>query len=62
VTGAPVLAARARKARRRGPCVLCPAPVITGQPIGLLPAGWAHTDCIVRANRAALPPEIGEPA
>ena len=42
-----VLALRTRKARRNGPCRLCPAPVLTGQRIGLIEAGWAHVECIV---------------
>lgn len=45
-----LLAARTRKARRRGGCTLCPGPVITGQRIGLIPGGWAHVACIVRRN------------
>jgi hypothetical protein len=47
-----VLALRTRKARHHGTCCLCPAPVITGQRIGLLLlAGWAHVPCIVTAQR-----------
>ena len=41
-------ATRVRKARRSGWCPLCPRPIITGQKVGLIPAGWAHlSPCIV---------------
>lgn len=46
----PLLATRARKARRDSRCALCPAPVRTGQREGLIPAGWAHIACILNAN------------
>jgi hypothetical protein len=45
-----MLATRTLKARRRGSCALCPAPVITGQRIGLIVRGWAHVACIIAAN------------
>lgn len=48
----PVLASRTRKARRSGTCALCHGLVLVGQLIGLIPAGWAHTDCINQANQA----------
>jgi hypothetical protein len=51
--GRALLAARrVRKARRAGSCVLCGAPIIVGQNVGLLPAGWAHlSPCIVRRRQ-----------
>jgi len=53
--GTAALATRARKARHRSACALCPVPVITGQRIGYLPAaGWAHVQCIIAANRQEL--------
>jgi hypothetical protein len=41
------LATRARKARNNGSCVQCPSPVIRGQRIGKIHAGWAHIRCII---------------
>jgi hypothetical protein len=51
--GHSILTARhVRKARRAGSCVLCGAPIIVGQNVGLLPAGWAHlSPCIVRRRQ-----------
>jgi hypothetical protein len=46
-----MLASRVRKARRNGACALCPKPVMIGQHVGLIAAGWAHNGCIVEANR-----------
>jgi hypothetical protein len=41
-------ASRVRKARRGGWCPLCPRPIVVGQRVGLIPAGWAHlSPCIV---------------
>lgn len=48
-----LLAGRTRKARRNGTCTLCPAAVIIGQRIGLIPAGWAHVTCIIESRLAA---------
>jgi hypothetical protein len=45
-------ASRVRKARRDSTCPLCGGPIITGQQIGLIPAGWAHlSPCIVRRRK-----------
>ena len=50
-----ILVSRTRKARRAGFCVLCPAPVITGQRVGKLPQGWAHVSCAAALIMAANP-------
>jgi hypothetical protein len=59
----PSLARRVRKARRRSTCPLCRGPVLVGQQIGLIPAGWAHVSpCIVERNRiiaGQLPGDLG---
>ncbi len=45
-------ASQVRKARGTGRCVLCHGPVKIGQQIGrLAPTRWAHTSCIIAANR-----------
>jgi hypothetical protein len=51
----PLLTARrVRKARRGGSCVLCGAPIVIGQNVGLIPAGWAHlSPCIVDRRQLA---------
>jgi hypothetical protein len=45
-------ASQVRKARGNSRCVLCHAAIRTGQQIGkLAPGRWAHTSCIIQANR-----------
>lgn len=45
------LATHARKARHNGRCILCGGPVICGQRIGKIHAGWAHILCIIAPLR-----------
>jgi hypothetical protein len=45
-------ARRIRKARRGGSCVLCEKPIVKGQNVGLIAAGWAHhSPCIVQRRQ-----------
>ncbi len=56
MTHRPVLtASRVRKARRNGRCPLCGKPVIIGQRVGLIAAGWAHLQpCIVDRRQLTI--------
>jgi hypothetical protein len=47
----PLTASRVRKARRGGSCPLCGAPVVIGQNVGLVAAGWAHLPCVVQRRQ-----------
>jgi hypothetical protein len=53
-------ASRVRKARRNGSCVLCPKPIVIGQRVGLIAAGWAHlSPCIVDRRQLMTGPAPG---
>jgi len=50
------VARRVMKARRRGVCAACRAPISVGQRIGLTGAGWCHViPCIIGDRTQDVP-------